>query len=147
MFKINQGFELKSPQFNFDRDYFADLATLKAASEDWFPDHFITNVAGVQYILDKSAALDATTGRWRKLSATEGNGSIVDEALSTTSANPVQNKVINAALATKASNAVATTTANGLLSSADKQKLDAMASGATADSEIATDTIDGLFTE
>lgn len=74
MFKINQGFELKSPQFNFDRDFFADLASLKAASEDWFPDFFVTNVAGVLYQLNKANAVDATTGRWRKLSDTEGNG-------------------------------------------------------------------------
>lgn len=66
-FIINQNFDLKSPQFNFVRDYFADVASLKAASENDFPDHFITNVGGVLYQLTKSNAVDATTGKWRKL--------------------------------------------------------------------------------
>lgn len=66
-FIINQNFDLKSPQFNFARDYFADVASLKAASENDFPDHFITNVGGVLYQLTKSNAVNATTGKWRKL--------------------------------------------------------------------------------
>lgn len=65
-FIINQNFDLKSPQFNFERDYFASLADLKAAPESNFPDFFITNVAGVQYQLNKSNSVDATTGKWRK---------------------------------------------------------------------------------
>lgn len=66
-FIINQNFDLKSPQFNFARDYYKDIATLKAESEDNFPDHFITNVAGTLYQLTKSNNVDATTGRWRAL--------------------------------------------------------------------------------
>ena len=66
-FIINQNFDLKSPQFNFARDYYKDIATLKAESEDNFPDHFITNVAGTLYQLTKSNSVDATTGRWRAL--------------------------------------------------------------------------------
>lgn len=208
MFIINQGFSLKSAQFNFERDYFEDLATLKAASEDWFPDNFITNVAGVLYQIKKSNSVDATTGKWRKyitvpnnatasadgyMSAADkkkldgiaegANKTIVDSAMSDSSTNPVQNKVVNTAmenlktrvdglqheLTNKASQAdvdnqfesvnndisdlqtgkadktVATASANGLLSAADKAKLDAMASGATADSEITTAYIDSLF--
>lgn len=129
-FIINQGFSLKSPQFNFERDYFKDLASLKAASLSDFPDHFVTNVAGVLYVLNKANSDDATTGKWRKLVNSAGNAITVDESLSSTSTNPVQNKVVNAALAGKASTSVATTTANGLLSSTDKAKLDAIASGA-----------------
>lgn len=67
MFTINQGFDLNSPQFNFKRDYFASVADLKAAPETSFPDHFITNVAGVLYQLTKSNSADATTGKWRKV--------------------------------------------------------------------------------
>lgn len=188
MFIINQGFSLKSAQFNFERDYFEDLATLKAASEDWFPDNFITNVAGVLYQIKKSNSVDATTGKWRKyitvpnnatasadgyMSAADkkkldgiaegANKTIVDSALSDTSTNPVQNKVVKAKFtsvdssissingdlstlhANKADNTVATASANGLLSAGDKAKLDAMASGATADSEITTAYIDSLF--
>lgn len=51
----------------------------------------------------------------------------VDNALSATSANPVQNKAITAALAEKAGTAVATASANGLMSAADKTKLDGTA--------------------
>lgn len=66
-FIINQNFALKSPQFNFARDYFANLADLKAASENDFPDHFITNVAGDLYQLTKSNSVDSNTGKWRKV--------------------------------------------------------------------------------
>lgn len=50
----------------------------------------------------------------------------VDAALSLTSANPVQNKVITAALAGKAGTAVATQSAAGLMPAADKTKLDGL---------------------
>lgn len=66
-FIINQGFDLKSPQFNFERDYFNNVAELKAAKEDWFPDNFITNVGGTLYQLKKSNSVDSTTGKWRIL--------------------------------------------------------------------------------
>lgn len=55
----------------------------------------------------------------------------VDNVLSSTSVNPVQNKVVKSALDGKASTAVATTSANGLMSSADKTKLGGIADGAT----------------
>lgn len=56
-----------------------------------------------------------------------GGGTIaVDSALSTTSTNPVQNKVITSALAGKASTATATQSAAGLMSAADKVKLDGL---------------------
>lgn len=54
----------------------------------------------------------------------------VDDALSDTSTNPVQNKVVKAALDGKASTAVATQTTNGLMSAQDKTKLDGIADGA-----------------
>ena len=169
-FIINQGFSLKSPQFNFERDYFKDVASLKAASVNDFPDHFVTNVAGVLYILNKAISDDATTGKWRRLATTSGNGINVDSALSSTSTNPVQNKVVKAKFDTidqtvstianqittayteidtlktnKADKTVASQTANGLLSAADKKKLDGIATGGTADSAIDNATIDKLF--
>ena len=54
----------------------------------------------------------------------------IDSAISTTSTNPVQNKVITLALDGKAGTAVATTSANGLMSNADKAKLDGIERGA-----------------
>lgn len=63
-------------------------------------------------------------------SSSSGGGSggtiDVDSALSTTSTNPVQNKVVTAALAGKASTAAATQSAAGLMSAADKTKLDGL---------------------
>ena len=56
---------------------------------------------------------------------------VVDDALSDTSANPVQNKVVTVALNGKASTAVASQTANGLMSAEDKVKLDGIEDGAT----------------
>ena len=69
----------------------------------------------------------------------------IDTALSTTSTNPVQNKVVTAALNGKAasshSHGAATTNANGFMSSTDKAKLDGIASGAnktTVDSALSS---------
>ena len=66
--------------------------------------------------------------------ATGANKTTVDSALSSTSTNPVQNKVINSALAGKASSGhthgTATSSADGFMASEDKSKLDGIASGA-----------------
>lgn len=51
----------------------------------------------------------------------------VDTSISSTSTNPVQNKVIKTELDKKAGTAVATTNTNGLMSAADKTKLDGIA--------------------
>lgn len=69
--------------------------------------------------------------------AAGANKIIVDTALSNSSTNPVQNKVIKSELDGKAGTAVATQSANGLLSSSDKKKLDGIATGAT---KITVDT-------
>ena len=67
-----------------------------------------------------------------KVSEVAASGGVnVDNALSATSTNPVQNKVITSALAKKAGTAVATESTNGLMSKADKTKLDGIAAGAT----------------
>lgn len=63
--------------------------------------------------------------------ATEANKTIVDSSLSSSSTNPVQNKVVKGALDSKAGTSIATTSANGLMSSSDKNKLDGIAIGAT----------------
>lgn len=54
----------------------------------------------------------------------------VDTSISSTSTNPVQNKVIKTELDKKAGTAVATTNTNGLMSAADKTKLNGIATGA-----------------
>ena len=59
-----------------------------------------------------------------------GGGTIdVDDALSLDSTNPVQNKIVTAALNSKAGTAVATQSSAGLMSAVDKTKLDALAEG------------------
>lgn len=57
------------------------------------------------------------------------NAITVDSALDANSTNPVQNKVITAALSGKASTATATQSTDGLMSVADKINLDALAEG------------------
>lgn len=143
MFTINQGFDLNSPQFNFKRDYFASVADLKAAPETSFPDHFITNVAGVLYQLTKSNSVDATTGKWRKVQL----GSDVDlsnyaqkselnkynQALKSISFNNgkgitgtnINNTIVNLGSITEA-----TGSSDGLMSANDKAKLDGIAANA-----------------
>lgn len=54
----------------------------------------------------------------------------VDSSLSSTSTNPVQNKIIKSELDKKAERDVVNTTTNGLMSVADKKKLDGIAAGA-----------------
>lgn len=79
---------------------------------------------------------DYTTAEKTKLSgiATGANKTVIDTALSSTSTNPVQNKVINSALAGKSASShthsVASSTANGFMSSTDKSKLDGIGAGA-----------------
>ena len=53
----------------------------------------------------------------------------VDNVLSDTSENPVQNKVIKIELDNKADKTVATTSTDGLMSAADKKKLDDISEG------------------
>lgn len=71
-------------------------------------------------------------------------GVTVDTALSGTSTNPVQNKVIKAALDGKASTALATITLDGLMSKSDKEKLNGIATGATkvtVDGNMSADSV------
>lgn len=143
MFTINQGFDLNSPQFNFKRDYFASVADLKAAPETSFPDHFITNVAGVLYQLTKSNSVDTTTGKWRKVQL----GSDVDlsnyaqkselnkynQALKSISFNngkSITGTSINNTIVNLGSINDATDSFGGLMSAIDKAKLDGIAANA-----------------
>lgn len=138
-FIINQNFDLKSAQWNFERDYFKDVASLKAAPETNFPDHFITNVAGVLYQLTKSNSVDDTTGKWRKVEL----GSDVDLSNYAT-----KNNVIVSSTIESDSNAVsiyfkkgddsqlnydipnASHSSAGVMTSNDKIKLDGIAANA-----------------
>ena len=143
MFTINQGFDLNSPQFNFKRDYFASVADLKAAPETSFPDHFITNVAGVLYQLTKSNSVDDTTGKWRKVQL----GSDVDlsdyaqkselnkyekalKSITFSNGGYVTGTSINDTTVNLGSIFNATDSYDGLMSANDKTKLDGIAANA-----------------
>lgn len=91
-----------------------------------------TLLTGVKTPTDADANAAATVEYVKnKVSEVAASGGVdVDNALSATSTNPVQNKVITSALAKKAGTAVATESANGLMSAADKKKLDGIADGA-----------------
>lgn len=139
-FIINQNFDLKSAQWNFERDYFKDVASLKAAPETNFPDHFITNVAGVLYQLTKSNSVDATTGKWRKvqlgsdvdLSSYATKDHAIDVASGTSSdKNTISIDFIKAdGSETNVDIPSASHTSAGVMTSNDKDKLDGIAANA-----------------
>lgn len=100
---------------------------------DGGPENVPVRVKGIRTPTDAETNAAATVEYVKnKFSEVSSSGGVdVDNALSATSTNPVQNKVITSALTGKAGTAVATTSANGLMSAADKKKLDGIAAGAT----------------
>lgn len=87
---------------------------------------------------DKAAATQKSDGLMsaadkRKLDTVEAHAKDVDvdDTLSPVSTAAIMNKTVTAALNTKAGTAVATTSTNGLMSAADKVKLDGVEDGAT----------------
>ena len=72
-----------------------------------------------------------------------GDGSVtVDNTLSDTSTNPVQNKVVKQAIDNKADKTIATTDTNGLMSAEDKTKLDNVDDTYALKSKYGNTTID-----
>ncbi len=91
-----------------------------------------TSVSGLMAAADK-VMLNKHESQIQQLKISGGSSSItVDSALSDTSTNPVQNKIIKQALDSKAGISIATTSVNGLMSSADKTTLDSYESRITA---------------
>ena len=92
------------------------------------PENVPVRVSGIETPTD--AQTDCATNvayvKAKVAEAAASGGVDVDNALSATSTNPVQNKVITSALAGKAGTAVATASANGLMSAADKKRLDGL---------------------
>ena len=97
------------------------------------PENVPVYVAGLETPTDAQTDYAANVAFVKaKIAEVAASGGVdVDNALSATSTNPVQNKVVTAALTGKAGTAVATTSANGLMSAADKTKLDGVEAGAT----------------
>lgn len=100
---------------------------------DGGPENVPVRVSGIETPTDAQTDCAANVAYVKaKIAEVTASGGVdVDNALSATSTNPVQNKVVTAALTGKAGTAVATTSANGLMSKADKTKLDGIAKGAT----------------
>lgn len=100
---------------------------------DGGPENVPVRVSGIETPTDAQTECAANVAYVKaKIAEVAASGGVdVDTALSAISTNPVQNKVVKAALDKKAGTAVATTSANGLMSKADKTKLDGIAAGAT----------------
>lgn len=100
---------------------------------DGGPENVPVSVSGIETPTDAQTDCAANVAYVKaKIAEVAASGGVdVDNALSATSTNPVQNKVVTAALTGKAGTAVATTSANGLMSKADKTKLNGIAAGAT----------------
>lgn len=96
------------------------------------PENVPVRVSGIETPTDAQTDCAANVDYVKaKIAEVAASGGVdVDNALSATSTNPVQNKVIKAALDGKAGTAVATESANGLMSRADKTKLDGIEAGA-----------------
>ena len=113
---------------------------------DGGPENALVRVNGIRTPTDANTNAAATVEYVKnKIAEAAASGGVdVDNALSATSTNPVQNKVITSALTGKAGTAVATTSANGLMSKADKTKLDGIAAGANktdVDSSLSGESI------
>lgn len=128
------------------------VTTAKASSDDFTvtldcgPENALVRVNGIRTPTDANTNAAATVEYVKnKIAEAAASGGVdVDNALSATSTNPVQNKVITSALTGKAGTAVATTSANGLMSKADKTKLDGIAAGANktdVDSSLSGESI------
>ena len=97
------------------------------------PENVPVYVSGIETPTDAQTDYAANVAYVKaKIAEVAASGGVdVDNALSATSTNPVQNKVVTAALTGKASTTVASASANGLMSKEDKDKLDHIAYGAT----------------
>ena len=99
---------------------------------DGGPENVPVRVSGIETPTDAQTDCATNVAYVKaKIAEVAASGGVdVDNALSATSTNPVQNKVITSALTRKAGTAVATESANGLMSKADKTKLNGIAAGA-----------------
>lgn len=107
-----------SSHVHTDGDYALGLYTSNEIKKVSIPNAYATEHfghAGFMSRADKAKLDDIEDGATRI---------IVDDSLSASSTNPVQNKIINEALNKKANTDVATTSTNGLMSNDDKAKID-----------------------
>ena len=116
------------------------ICNLKDEVSKWFyqkgeVDGKLDEKAGTSVASSSGNGLMSSTDKVKLDGIAAGANKItVDSSLSSSSVNPVQNKVINTALSGKAnsshSHSAVTTSVNGFMSSADKTKLNGIATGA-----------------
>ena len=91
--------KIQNKKQNVERDSFATIADMVSYSPNYLPNifHAMCEETGKMYVYNINNDEDPDLGKWRVL---EGSGSgtsiTVDSAMSDTSTNPVQNKVIKA---------------------------------------------------
>ena len=71
-FTINQNFDLKSRRKDFARQELT-VEQLKATRDADYPDDYQVVIGGEIYIFNSSNSVDATLGKWRKLSLAWGS--------------------------------------------------------------------------
>lgn len=116
---IGANFAYQGKQPNFARDSFATKAAMKAFAETSIDEGHLSYCAedGNMYQFKSSNAPDDTTGRWRMFKSGNQVAVTVDSVLSSTSTNPVQNKIIKAELDKKMPKGAADYIATGDLTS------------------------------
>lgn len=125
------GISYRGTAFNFTRDYYDTFADLEAEKNNWsiyFPKYFITNVGGTLYQYDGKNFVEFL----------KVGSNYVSTSVYATDKAALEKKIndntegINALADNKADRIEASTTVAGLMSAADKIKLNAIETGAQA---------------
>ena len=122
-------FELKAKKFNFARDYYAtkaDLDAIKINWANWFPKDFITNVGGTLYQFNGENFVEFLKAGDNYVSAS----TYATEKAALEKKIDTNTESINSLADNKADRTEASTAAAGLMSAADKIKLNGIAEGA-----------------
>ena len=141
--KITENFEYIGTQQNFERDSYATLAEMKAVADKRMPDIFTATCkeTGKFYIYNKNNEIDEILGKWRELSIDSADYAKKTDIPTTLPANggnadtvnnhTVESNVPADAVFTDTTYETVTQTEDGLMSVADKAKLDGVEVGAT----------------
>lgn len=130
------GISYRGTAFNFTRDYYDTYADLEAEKKNWniyFPKYFITNVGGVLYQYD-GTTFNKFLESGGKYASAEDLKLLQQTHVADQKANEeqigainIQIQALDSKVSTKADNKNATTSVAGLMSAADKAKLDGIA--------------------
>ena len=141
--KITENFEYIGTSQNFGRDSYATLAEMKAVVDKRMPDIFTATCkeTGKFYIYNKNNEVDETLGKWREVGIDGADYAKKTDIPTTLPANggnadtvnnhTVESNVPADAVFTDTTYESVTQTEDGLMSAADKAKLDGVEIGAT----------------